>query len=70
MYEEGKANSARHLKLDLAEEIRYNILLQSARYLQGVHHYHNQNIQRRSFNFGDMILRRIQDETGLHKFNS
>ena len=32
--------------------------------------YHDQNIQERSFNVGDMVLRRIQDKTGLHKFNS
>jgi hypothetical protein len=35
MYEEGKADSARHLELDSAKEIKCNILLQSARYLQG-----------------------------------
>jgi hypothetical protein len=62
MYEEGKADNARHLKLDSAEEIRCNILLQSARYLQRVRHYHNWNV-------GDMVLQRIQDETGLHKLN-
>ena len=32
--------------------------------------YHDRNIQERSFNVGDMVLRRIQDETGLHKLNS
>jgi hypothetical protein len=36
MYEKGKANSTRLLELDLAEEIRCNVLLHSARYLQGV----------------------------------
>ena len=32
--------------------------------------YHDRNIQERSFNVGDMVLRHIQDETGLHKLNS
>ena len=32
--------------------------------------YHDRNIQERSFNVGDMVLRRIQDETGLYKLNS
>ena len=32
--------------------------------------YHDRNIQTRSFNIGDMVLHRIQDETGLHKLNS
>jgi hypothetical protein len=70
MYEEGEADDARHLELDSAEEVRCNILLQSAHYLQGVRHYCDRNVQRRSFNIGDMVLRHIQDETGLHKLNS
>jgi hypothetical protein len=36
MYEEGEADQARYPKLDSAEEVRCNILLQSARYLQGI----------------------------------
>jgi hypothetical protein len=69
MHEEGEADSARHLELDSAEEIKCNILLQSACYLQGVRRYHDWNIQQRSFNVGDMVLRRIQDEIRLHKLN-
>jgi hypothetical protein len=45
MYEEGEANDARHFELDSAEEIRCNVLLQSARYLQGVRCYHDRNVQ-------------------------
>jgi hypothetical protein len=70
MYEEAEADNTRHLELDSLEEIRCNVLLQLARYLNGVHHYHDRNIQQRSFNVGDMILRCIQDKTGLHKLNS
>jgi hypothetical protein len=70
MYEEGEAEDARHLELDSAEEVRCNVLLQSARYLQGVHRYHDRNVQQQSFNVGDLFLHRIQDETGLHKLNS
>jgi hypothetical protein len=70
MFEEGEADIARHLELDSAKEIRYNVLFQSARYLQGVCHYHDRNVQQRSFNVGDMVLRLIQDDTGLHKLNS
>jgi hypothetical protein len=70
MYEEGEADDAGHLELDSAEEVRCNVLLQFARYLQGICRYHDQNVQQRSFNVGDMVLRRIQDETGLHKLNS
>jgi hypothetical protein len=70
MYEEGEADDARHLELDSAEVVRCNVLLQSVRYLQGVRHYHDQNVQERSFNIGDLVLHRIWDETGLHKLNS
>jgi hypothetical protein len=59
MYEEGEVDNARHLELDSAEEVRCNVLLQSIRYLQGVHHYHDWNVQGRSFNIGDLVLRRI-----------
>ena len=69
-YQEGEADEARQLELDSTEEIRCNVLTQSARYLQGVRRYHDRNIQRRSFNIGDMVLRRIQDEMRLHKLNS
>ena len=69
-YQEGEADEARQLELDSVEEARINALTQSARYLQEVRHYHNRNVQQRSFNVGDLVLRRIQDETGLHKLNS
>jgi hypothetical protein len=70
MYQEGEADDARHVELDSAEEVRCNALLQLARYLQGVRRCHDRNIQERSFNIGDLVLHRIQDEAGLHKLNS
>ena len=69
-YQEGEANEAWQLEFDSVEEVRINALTQSARYLQGVRHYHDRNVQQRSFNIGDLVLWRIQDETGLHKLNS
>jgi hypothetical protein len=36
MFEEGEADTARHLELDSVEKIRCNVLFQSARYLQVV----------------------------------
>jgi hypothetical protein len=56
MVEEGEADTVRHLELDSVEEIRCNVLLQSVRYLQGVCRYRDRNVQRRSFNVGDMVL--------------
>jgi hypothetical protein len=64
IFEEGKADTARHLELNSAEEIKCNILLQSACYLQGVCCYHDQNVQGHSFNVGDMVLRQIWNDNG------
>ena len=68
-YQKGEADEARQLELDSVEEARINALTQSARYLQGVRRYHDRNVQQRSFNIGDLVLRRIQEETRLHKLN-
>ena len=70
MYDSEEADGSRQLELDSLDETRCNALLRSTRYLQNMRRYHDRNIQSRSFNIGDMVLRRIQDETGLHKLNS
>jgi hypothetical protein len=70
MYNEGEADKARQLELDFVEEARCTALVQSARYLQGIRRYHDRNVRERSFNVGELVLRRIQDESGLHKLNS
>lgn len=69
-YEEGAAEETRRLDLDSLEESHCAALVQSARYLEGLHRYHDRNVKERSFNIGDMVLKRIQDTTGLHKLNS
>jgi hypothetical protein len=68
-YNEGEADEARQLELDSVDEARCTALVQSARYLQGIRRYHDRNMRERSFNIGDLVLRRIQDESGLHKLN-
>jgi hypothetical protein len=70
MYNEGEAGEARQLELDYVEEARCTALVQSARYLQGIRRCHDRNVRERSFSIGDLVLRRIQDESGLHKLNS
>jgi hypothetical protein len=69
MYNKGEANEARLLELDSVEEARCTTLVQSARYLQGIQRYHNRNVREWSFSIGDLVLCRIQDESGLHKLN-
>jgi hypothetical protein len=70
MYNEGEADEARQLELDSVEEACCTAHVQSARYLQGIRRYHDHNVRERSFSIGNLVLRRIQDETGLHKLNS
>ena len=70
MYDSAEADGSRQLELDSLDEIRCNALLRPTRYLQNMQRYHDRNIQTRSFNVGDMVLCRIQDETSLHKLNS
>jgi hypothetical protein len=70
MYNEGEVDEAKQLELDSVEEARYTALVQSAQYLQGIRRYHDRNVRERSFNIGDLVLRRIQDKSGLNKLNS
>jgi hypothetical protein len=70
MYNKGEADKARQLELDSVEEARCTALVQSARYLQGIRQYHDRNVRERSFSIGNLVLRRIQDKSGLHKLNS
>jgi hypothetical protein len=44
-------------------------LVQSARYLEGIRRYHDRNVKERSFNVGDLVVRRIQNTEGLHKLS-
>jgi hypothetical protein len=68
MYNEGEANEAR--QLERTEETRCTALVQSPQYLRGIRRYHDHNVRERSFSIADLVRRRIQDESGLHKLNS
>jgi hypothetical protein len=69
-YDEGVSEDSRHVDIDSLEEARCAALIQSARYLEGIRHYHDRNVKKRSFNVGDLVLRRIQNTEGLHKLSS
>jgi hypothetical protein len=69
-YDEGISEDNRRVHTDGLEEARYATLIQSARYLEGIRRYHDCNVKERSFNVGDLVLRRIQNTEGLHKLNS
>jgi hypothetical protein len=69
-YDEGISEDSRRVDIDGLEETRCASLVQSARYLEGIRRYHDRNVKERSFNVGDLVLRRIQNTKGLHKLNS
>jgi hypothetical protein len=69
-YDEGVSEDSRRVDIDGLEEARCAALVQSTRYLEGIRRYHDRNVKERSFNVGDLVLRRIQDTEGLHKLSS
>jgi hypothetical protein len=69
-YDEGVSEDSRRVDIDGLEKARCAALVQSARYLEGIRRYHECNVKERSFNVGDLVLRRIQNMEGLHKLCS
>jgi hypothetical protein len=69
-YDEGISEDSRRVDIDGLEEARCAALIQSARYLEGIRRYHDHSVKERSFNGGDLVLRRIQNTEGLHMLSS
>jgi hypothetical protein len=69
-YNECVSEDSRRVHINGLEEARCAALVQSARYLEGIRRYHDRNVKERSFNVGDLVLRRIQNTEGLHKLSS
>jgi transposase InsO family protein len=69
-YDEGISEDSRRVDIDGLEEARCVTLIQSARYLEGIRHYHDCNVKECSFNVGDLVLCCIQNTEGLHKLSS
>jgi hypothetical protein len=69
-YDEGVSEDSRRVDIDGLEEARCATLVQLARYLEGIRRYHDRNVKERSFDVGNLVLRRIQNTEGLHKLSS
>jgi hypothetical protein len=69
-YDEGISEDSRRVDIDGLEEAHCAALVQSARYLEGIRRYRDRNVKERSFNIGDLVLRRIQNTERLHKLSS
>jgi hypothetical protein len=59
-YDEGVSEDSRRVDIDSLEETRCAALVQSTRYLEAIRRYHDRNVKERSFNVGDLILRRTR----------
>jgi hypothetical protein len=68
-YDEGVSKDSRRVDINGLEEARCAALVQSARYLEGIRRYHDRNVKERSFNIGDLVLRRIENTEGLQKLS-
>jgi hypothetical protein len=69
-YDESVSEDSRRVDIDRLEEARCAALVQSAWYLEGIRRYHDRNVKERSFNIGDLVLRRIPNTEGLRKLSS
>ena len=69
-YDENTAEVARIEDLDSIEEARLAAQIQAARYAQGLRWYHDRTVKHRSFEAGDLVLRRKQDLKDVHKLAS
>jgi hypothetical protein len=55
--------------IDVQEEERLNMVIQSARYQQTLRRYHDEAMRHRSFAVGDLVLRRVLTGEGRHKLS-
>jgi hypothetical protein len=64
-----EAEATRLKDIDILEEERLNIVIQSTRYQQTLRRYHDKAIRHRSFIVGDLVLRLILMREGRHKLS-
>jgi hypothetical protein len=64
-----EAEATRLEDVDVLEEERLNVVIQSARYQQTLRLYHDKVVRQRSFSVGDLVLHRILTGEGRHKLS-
>ena len=69
-YDEEQAAAVRTEDVDRTEEECLITYVRTAKYLEGLRRYYNRNIKGRSFNVGDLVLRKKQKTEGMHKLSS
>jgi transposase InsO family protein len=68
-YVEEENEHARQAGLDLLDEARDQARSRTTIYQQGLRRYHSRRVRSRTFQEGDLVLRLIQDKTGMHKLS-
>jgi hypothetical protein len=69
-YEEGTDEETRKVDFDSIKEHCVAALMRHMQYERELRHYHDCNVRERSFNVGDLVLRRIQTTKGMHKLSA
>ena len=69
-YDEEQAVAIQTEDVDRAKEERLITCVLTAKYMEGLRRYYNQNVKGRSFAVGDLVLRRKQKTEGMHKLSS
>jgi hypothetical protein len=62
-----EAEATRLEDIDVLEEERLNVVIQSARYQQTLRRYHDKVVRHWSFAVGDLVIHRILTGEGRHK---
>jgi hypothetical protein len=60
----------RKVDLDSIEEHHVAALMRHTRHEKQLCRYHDRNMRERSFNMGDLVIRRNQDTKGMHKLSA
>ena len=68
-YQLASSEEARQDAVDILEEARDNAVKRSAKYQQALRRYHARRVHPRSFQTGDLVLRRVQTKQGKHKLS-
>ena len=68
-YSEGEQEHQRRDDVDYLEERRRRSAVRAARYQQSLRRYHLRHVRARSFEVGDLVLRRIQSREGMNKLS-
>ena len=65
-----EAEKSRAQDLDMLEEERLDVILQVARYQQSLKRYYDKNVKIKTFNIGDLVLKRKNTTMGQSKLSS